>query len=122
MSGYVRLEDALPCTQAPRHDWLNIGRFKAESRRKFECSWCAALATRYWWGWEFKTGEEHFAEAQEEGGNACAEEDARTDRVEVDLEALLGAEAELQGVRVSVPTREPMLPGERVRIVPFWAT
>jgi hypothetical protein len=58
----MRIEDALPCPDADEHDWNESNISCKGAVKEMECSWCAALARRYWWGWEIKTGLEHFAD------------------------------------------------------------
>jgi hypothetical protein len=81
MSGYARKEDVLGCpgfasgevfSHGPggAHDWMPTG--YQRDTGEWECSWCAALLSRQWWGWDFKTGLEHFEEWQEDH----AEDDA----------------------------------------------
>ena len=69
MTAYARKGDVLPCPRedlnpAGQHDWID-SRCSSDEPFDAECSYCAALLKQEWWGWEFKTGEEHFQEAAE---------------------------------------------------------
>lgn len=68
MSGYTCLEDVpfCPSTEDERHDWLDRRMYSSNEPYKAECSACAALIDHLWWGWQFKTGLEHFDDAQHE--------------------------------------------------------
>lgn len=61
MCGYHELDEILPCPEEPRglHDWCDYRR-TSDDYYNGECTRCAALLRRHWWGWEFRTGEEHF--------------------------------------------------------------
>jgi len=61
MCGYKSIEDILPCpdTQDGKHDWCDY-RNCSDDYYNGECTHCAALIRRHWWGWEFRTGQEHF--------------------------------------------------------------
>ncbi len=71
MTAYARIEDILPCLRddmnpSGEHDWVDY-RNCSDEWYYGECSWCAALIRRFWWGWEFRTGEEHFDDVRIEG-------------------------------------------------------
>jgi hypothetical protein len=66
MSGYTSLGDMpfCPSTEDGKHDWLDRRMYDSNEPYKAECSACAALVDHLWWGWQFQTGLEHFADAQ----------------------------------------------------------
>jgi hypothetical protein len=107
VSGYFGVEDILPChrTKTGLHDWIDY-RQDSDSYYTGECSHCAALLRRFWWGWEFRTGEEHFEDARVDydalraptgrapphlrgGPRDAPGRKARLDRIPVELEELL---------------------------------
>jgi hypothetical protein len=66
MTAYAHLRDVLPCPLALKHDWIDRRQSASSDSHesyKAECSWCAALLDKMWWGWEFRTGLEHFDDA-----------------------------------------------------------
>ncbi len=66
MTAYQHLKDVLPCPMALEHDWLDRRQHSSDEPYKAECSWCAALLDKRWWGWDFRTGLEHFEDAKYE--------------------------------------------------------
>lgn len=75
MSGFVNLLDVIPCPEKDEHEWMdsrmvgNADSNTPEEPYKAECANCAALIEKMWWGWEFKTGLEHFDDAQHDPKN-----------------------------------------------------
>ena len=101
MSGFASPHDVLPCPEGPEHDWLDRRMYNAKHERwKAECSQCGALLDNTWWGWEFKTGLEHFADAQHDPAvkallaelQAYHRQGRDADAVEVAVDYLRGAE------------------------------
>ncbi len=68
MTAYRRLSDILPCPRTPtgQHEWLDRRQCSSDEPYKAECSECAALLGKHWWGWDFRTGLEHFDDAKRE--------------------------------------------------------
>lgn len=69
MSGYYCLADMpfCPDTETGKHDWLDRRQCADyQEPYKAECSACAALLDKKWWGWDFRTGLEHFDDASRE--------------------------------------------------------